>query len=176
MEDRSGFRQSGLTLIELAVTLGIVALLAVLAVPSFATVVRDNRVAGFTNVLMGSLQRARSEAVLRGHRVTVCVSSDQRTCSTEADWHEGWLVFADQDGDGALGPDEELLQIGNPAASLVATGNASLARYVSFTPAGQTRQVSGALQIGNIRVCSTDTGRALVMSATGRIRIDAVNC
>src|SRR5687768_5278862 len=62
----------GFTLIELMITIGVLAVLVMLAIPSFTTVINNNRLAANANELIASLQLARTEAVRRNTRITVC--------------------------------------------------------------------------------------------------------
>ncbi|AUN95497.1 GspH/FimT family pseudopilin [Pseudazoarcus pumilus] len=169
-------RPQGLTLIELVVTIAILAIVIALAAPSFAAIVRDNRIATGTNQLMGALQTARSEAVRRGHRVNLCVSQNLLTCvdgDSAAGWDGGWLMFADQDGDNVLDDDEEILQVGNPLRGLQASGNGPVKTSISFAATGQPRQA------GTIGLCGgvgEHVGRSIVISVVGRIRHDHVEC
>jgi type IV fimbrial biogenesis protein FimT len=74
--------------------MSIAAILMALAVPSFRYVTNANRIAGEINGLLGDLQFARAEAIKEGHSVTVCVSTDSATCSTNnTAWNQGWIVF-----------------------------------------------------------------------------------
>lgn len=57
------WRQSGLTLIELLVTISIAALLLVLAVPSFDEVRKNNQVASQSNELLALINLAKSQAI-----------------------------------------------------------------------------------------------------------------
>ena len=83
-------KQLGFTLIELMVTVSVLALLLGIGVPSFRATIQGNRVTAVSNDLVAALQFARSEAVRRGENVTLCSSNDQVTCS--GGWVDGWVV------------------------------------------------------------------------------------
>ena len=76
----------GFTLIELMVTVGIVAILATLAAPSFVEIMASLRVRTTSYNLISDLALARTEAVKRG--VTVAITP------VSADWKKGWTVVA----------------------------------------------------------------------------------
>lgn len=63
--------QKGFTLIELMVTLAVMAILLGIAAPSFSQMLRDNRAASELNVFVSMFNFARSEAASRGLRVRV---------------------------------------------------------------------------------------------------------
>lgn len=66
--------QAGLSLIELLLSLVLMAILAALAVPSFHHFTQQTRVRGAGSLVYGHLQQARSEALKRNLSITVCVS------------------------------------------------------------------------------------------------------
>lgn len=92
---------AGFTLIELMVTIALAAIILTQAVPSFNALVQNNRLISQKNEFISTLNLARSEALKRGTRVTVCASTDQTTCDT-ADWEQGWIVFSDRNSDQVL--------------------------------------------------------------------------
>lgn len=97
----------GVTLLELVVTIAIAAILLTIAVPSFTDLLRNNRVTSVTNELVGAVNLARSEATRRNGRVNVCAGNEALTACSN-DWDNGWLVWADQNGDDTFSPDEIL--------------------------------------------------------------------
>jgi type IV fimbrial biogenesis protein FimT len=83
----------GFTIIEAMLTLLVVATLAALAVPAMTTFVRKDRSWSQANVLVLTLNYARSEAVKRdlANGVSVCTTVDNLTC-TGNPWGSGWIV------------------------------------------------------------------------------------
>lgn len=111
-------RTRGFSLLELMVTVAIVAIIAMLVAPAFDSMLKANRTRTVANELLASLNLARSEAMLRGQPVSICRSSDGRTCTTAGTgWDKGWIVFVNEDGlaEGATAwrdnDTEELLQV-----------------------------------------------------------------
>jgi type IV fimbrial biogenesis protein FimT len=73
-------RVRGLTLMELMVTVAILAILVALAVPSFNSFLAKGRLSGAAEVLAQDLQLARSEALRRNDAVTISFSSGAAWC------------------------------------------------------------------------------------------------
>ena len=164
----------GATLIELAILLAIGSLLMALAVPNYRDWIADARLATQAEALAATLSRARSAAIRSGQRVTVCKSADRQTCTPAGSWDQGWLVFADDDRDGARDGDEATLHVEAPAPFPVTiAANHPLADYVSYTSIGHPRLINGGLQMGTFVACSPGR-RAIkvILAASGRVRLD----
>jgi len=90
-------------MVELAIVMTIVAILMAISIPSYKYVTNSNRIAAEINGLLGDMQYARAEAIKEGQTVTVCVSSNSATaaptCTGGTSWQNGWIVFADVNGD-----------------------------------------------------------------------------
>lgn len=96
-------RNSGFTLLELLVTITILGIIATYAIPSFREMVLNNRLTAQTNETTSIISYARSEASkLRSGVVTVCGSTDSATCSGNAAWETGLIVFRDDDMDASV--------------------------------------------------------------------------
>jgi len=77
-----GKRESGFTLIELMVTVGILAMMAMIDTPAFMSMMPGMRLNGATRQVMGDLMAARMKAVKLNHRTKVIFdsSSQYRIC------------------------------------------------------------------------------------------------
>lgn len=118
------FKPHGFTIIELIVTMAVVAILATIAIPSFIEIMTKRRIAGYVNEFSGALAYARSEAIRRGVPVSVCRSSDGSSCG--ASWGSGWIVFANTDNDSpAVRDGNETILRAFPALASGFTANTS---------------------------------------------------
>ena len=76
----------GFTLNEVLVAVSIVAVLAVIAVPSFKSLIANQRVNTASSDLLVTLAKARSEAIKRNADVTI-------TPTTSSRWESGWKIM-----------------------------------------------------------------------------------
>lgn len=85
----------GFTLVELMVTVAILAILLAIAAPSFTGTIRDTGARAVAQQLVSALNLARSEAVMRRASVQVCPrNADATACEPRAGWKSGWLVIS----------------------------------------------------------------------------------
>jgi type IV fimbrial biogenesis protein FimT len=140
----------GFTLIELIVTMAVLAILVALATPSFEMIINSNRLTGNANELMTTLQSARMEAVRRNARVVVCrndAPDTGQTCSTAGGAWLGWMSFVD-DGTG-----------GGTARDGVRNGTEAVMTSGTFA-APSRLQASPAITGGNQRIIFSPDGLA----------------
>ena len=172
--------QRGFTLIELLVAVAVLAVLLAVGVPSFQSLLASNRLSSQTNDMISALAQARSEAIRRGARVTLCKSSDGTSCTTTGDWEQGWMIFVDTTRSGTtaqVDTGETIIAVHqSTAAGTVLKGSSAVSSYVSYAADGRVKLMSGADQSGTLRVCSatsalTNANRAreIAITKVGRI-------
>lgn len=168
--------QKGFTTVELLVVVAILGILLSLAIPAMASFGKSVKLSAQTNAFLSIIHLARSEAIKRNSRVTLCKSTGGVTCAQSGGWHQGWLVFQDTNNDSVRDLDEAIIyQVQLLPTDLRLVGNQNVAKYVSFTPSGGTKLTSGALQMGTLTLCLTSTeateAREIVINIVGRPRV-----
>src|SRR5947209_19150171 len=88
----------GATLLELLVAMALLGALLRLSMPVYASWMAELEQRGAAEALVDALQRARSEAIKRSERVTVCRTLDRKSCASAGPWEVGWLTFDDGAG------------------------------------------------------------------------------
>lgn len=163
----------GFTLIELMITIAVMAIGLALAYPSFTSVFRSNRVATRTNTLMASLNLARTEAIRSNRGAGVCSSADGATCNG-ADWDDGWLVFTDMDADGQMDADGDTVVRyieADPDLTL-----ASVEDVIVFDNRGRLNaEVTLTLESTDCPL-NADLVRSLTVGRTGQVRMEREPC
>lgn len=166
-------QQTGLTLIELMVTISVASILLVLAVPGFQQVSAKMQRSAAVTGITGGIYYARSEAVKRGVVLTLCASDDGASCKSGADpeWNTGWILFEDADQDRLVDAGEEILRTRTfdaPRYSLSADVN--LAEGIVFTASGfpQSGGQLAYVESGNAANCSGTLG----LNVVGRVKVD----
>lgn len=169
------WRQSGFTLIEMMIAVTLSAIVLSLAVPSFSTIVQDNRQVTQLNDLVTDLAYARSEAVRRGTTVTICpydadgngvqdVAAAGDACGGGTDWSSGWVVFVDENGDDTLAAPADLQRITAPVSGLDLSFPRSSIRFDSQ---GLAMGFTGTFTLCDDRGAAHARGR--VVGPTGRV-------
>lgn len=164
----------GFTLLELLVTISIAAILMSIAIPSFNSQRERSLVTGASNDLLADILLARSEAVKRSTRVTVCTSSNMTSCGG-ASWADGWIIFQDPDNTGGPTAATDLIGAKEKSASGVTfTGDAKVGTSISYISTGRARSIAGGLQDGTFSVKKGAYENQIVISPTGKPKVEKV--
>ncbi len=163
-QQATDMHQRGFTLIELMVTVALLAVLLASVGPSFRALLLDNQAATQGNAVVTSLLFARSEAIKRNAAVVMC-QSDAGTGCDGGDWAGGWIVWADADGDATVDAGEILQTQGELPASFALTATGGSTEF-SFRPDGSVATADDFL------LCPPDgvgsRARQIQVDASGR--------
>jgi type IV fimbrial biogenesis protein FimT len=133
--------------------------------------IRNNRLAEQANEIVGAMMFARSEALKRGIRVSVCPGLND-TCSGAMDWNAGIVVFTDDTGTiGVRDSTDVVLRTWRPRNNgFVSSGGAT---SVSFVRSG----AAAATQIDIYKSgCTGPNVRRVAVAVTGRVQSSKENC
>jgi type IV fimbrial biogenesis protein FimT len=83
----------GFTLIELMITIAVLAVLMMIAVPSFTDATLGAKLGSYANSLVASTHLARGEAIKSNRATTLCVSTNGTSCTGGSEWKDGWIVL-----------------------------------------------------------------------------------
>ena len=167
----------GFTLVELMIVVLITAVLIGVAIPSFTGLIKNNRLATQINLFTSAMSLARSEAVKRNQNVVLCKRANNNACGGNGTtWDIGWIVFADDDGDGNLDGGEARIQLFDGiAAGYTLTPSVDFNAIV-YSANGRATMENGAL-FNNLTfsLCEPDSNvvlsRQLILNGTGSARL-----
>lgn len=172
-------RNSGFSIVELAVTVAVVAIVAAIAFPNFQSVLRSNRVGSSSNELTASLSLARVEALRSPGGAGLCASADGSACGT--DWNAGWMVWVDTNGDGQRNvgaTPERVVRVVRARPNLNLADSGSTGKIL-FDRRGRVKAGTGStLTLSPSDACpaGTELVRELSVSAAGQVRATKKNC
>jgi type IV fimbrial biogenesis protein FimT len=179
----------GFTLLEALVVLALLAVLLSLAAPSLQGLRQKHQMQSQAEQLQASLLLARSEALRRQQRVTLCVRAPAAhagpECATAGTWAQGWVMFVDGNNSARREATETVLQVQAALPGwMTLQGNATVDRYISYGPQGRSQSTTGAFKAGTMTLCGAGQAHVwrVVINAVGKPRLekaerqDGANC
>lgn len=167
-------KESGFTLLEMMVTVAIVAILAGIGVPSMAVWLKDNRIESEANSLATLLSYARTEAVTRNGVVTLA------TAAGGSDWSGDIQLYLDVSGgnsafDSAGG--DLLIRSYSSSSSLDIQGSTAAANYISFQSRGRLSEGGNTVALSVCDDRGATHGKTISINLIGRVSVaDATDC
>ena len=156
----------GFSLYELLLALTLIAVLVGIGLPSFGAMAARNRISVEINALFHAIHLARKESIMRRQVVSICPSVDSRTCRSENDWSQGWIMFNNRDRDSPpqRDPSEPLLRVHLVDDTVTISAN----RRTFTLRSTQKRATNGTFVVCDRAARAVP--KALVVSYTGRPR------
>lgn len=163
----------GFTLMELLISIAVSVIFVTVAIPAMRDLYQSNARVTSVNRLVGALHFARTEAINRTRKITLCPSNDGSRCDDSLEWQNGWMVFANSDGDTASRADDEpVIRVQTAIDGGIRLVNGSSRRYLVYQPSGTATGYSS-----KFLACDPDGNLEPVgiwLSNTGRIaRVDS---
>lgn len=177
------FQEHGFTMLELLVTVAVVAVLAAIAFPSFKSVIQSNQVATTSNEVLAAFSFGRSEAVRTNSGAGICPSSTGTSCS--GTWDNGWIVWRDDNANGNLDGNEPILRYGQGKGAVIYKGTPP--SKFTFDRRGRVGGIGSGgtalqgpqvflIQPSSCKAGEVELARTLTVGVTGQIRISKSNC
>jgi Tfp pilus assembly protein FimT len=133
--EKSAFRRArsaGFTFLELMMVLIVAIILVGVGVPTFKDSVAKYRMENTRRALSDTLLTAREESINGEFPVTVCASTDGKTCDTD-DWSQGQIVFYDPNNQGEVDSGEKIVLVGGTAREGITITGIRLPDNAEFT-------------------------------------------
>ncbi|GAA5317385.1 MAG: hypothetical protein AseanaTS_25900 [Candidatus Pelagadaptatus aseana] len=166
-------KQRGFTLIELMVTVVVLAILVTVALPGFNTMIDNQRIQSTQRTMLSAINLARSEATHRNQTVTIASAGG-------ADWEDGISIYTDNDAGGNTaftGADTLIKDISGAISDAVTVrtdGNA----FISFQGNGMLNEAGNTVTMAICDERGPAFGRAINISRVGRASVstDIASC
>jgi type IV fimbrial biogenesis protein FimT len=154
-------------LIELVVTVAMLAILLGVGIPSFQTSIQNSRATVAADSLVNAVQMGRTEAAKRMARVQLCRRNSSATgCENGTDWSGGWLICVAPCNSANL-----VIRVWE-APVAITTLTATSASGVAFLGNGQTSPSIGFY----VAFGGTEQQRCVTVSQSGRILTKKGGC
>ena len=164
----------GVSLMECLIALAMMAILSVLAVPTFRDLLVRRTVLVTAEALVDDLRFARTEALKRGGQVSVCNSANGLSCSQSAIWVDGWIVFVDGGNTAMVDGSDEILRVQtrqSGMASIASDKPANDKTSFSFRPTGMASPSSQSFKFTPAAPVPANSLRWVCISSQGRPRL-----
>lgn len=176
--------QQAFTLIEMMVTIVVLGIVFALAIPSFNQQILNNNSIALAEDFAGAFSFARTEAVKRGTRVSICASDNGTSCS--GGWADGYIAYVDT----AVSDTTATTTVGevlkywtgfDPRTTITITRNGTAITFIRYTGMGVlarngTQGMQAVRVVSQLTGCSGEASRIITIGLSGMINVTPVNC
>lgn len=167
-------KMHGFTLIELMITVALIAIISSMALPAFRDMVSSQRIMTSANEIVTTFHQARSEAIKRSRQVNIVACKPDCGSTGAADWNNGWQIITDIGGtDTVIGEHAAL------AGSINITANGTTLFATSYTYSAQGRLAPNITATHELKLCDSNTelaGRRIILEPIGHISTESTTC
>jgi len=158
----------GFTLIEAMIVLLVSAILLLVAVPAWSYAISSAYNAATRSALAMTVVDAVRHSALTGTEVVLCADTGTAQCSGDVDWRNGWIAFADRNGDRVRDPHETVVRQAPPLEGGVRLWTTVGRTRLVFQPNGGNAGSNATFTLCDKRgVAKAST---LVLANNGRLR------
>lgn len=187
-------RQSGFSMIETMVVIGVSLILLSLAAPNFGSFIQNNRVKTATEDFVAAVNLARTEAIKRGSAIILCRTGNpgaataslkcrdpapDGTPNTTDNWSQGWIMYSKPGYSGSGGgidynnaTDGAPLLVGNPTpGGVFMRSNGAGNQWLTFFGDGTLNEGGAAALYALCDQRGTEEGRLITIPNVGRPQV-----
>jgi len=159
----------GFTLIELIISLSIIAILTAYAIPSYQQFKQNQTMTHEINRLVATINYARTQSITISKHVILCPSVSFNACDGDSQWHNGWMVFVDSNRDRAFNDGDRMLLNENRMNKTLTAIASSFRPKIRFDAIGFAPGTNLTIRFCDTR--GSDHGKAIIISNVGRPRL-----
>ncbi|HEV7271391.1 GspH/FimT family pseudopilin [Pseudoxanthomonas sp.] len=158
----------GFTLVEMSVTLAVLALMVAIGLPSMREFRARQQSNALAHLMVSHFASARMTAISHNVPVVVCPSDGAGNCRQGTDWGGHWLSFRDPDGNRQPDGGDDLYRNetvpDDPSIRILSTQGR---RHIRYQPTGMSYGTNLT-----IRICHDGRiASSVIMNNTGRARV-----
>ena len=167
-------RDRAFTLIELVITLLILATVVMLVIPIARDFIERNRLTSTVYQLLAALNLGKISAIHSGKVVTLCKSRDGKQCL--GDWSDGQILFIDEHANGMVDANDDIIRVWQSIKSGIKLDWRGFYSntYIQMDPSG-----IGQTMNGNFLLCpaskNDSLAQTIIISRSGRARVSQVD-